>query len=39
MKKTEDPRVLGKGDQFDTMPYFKKGSFHLVPESILLLLE
>ena len=39
LKRTGDPRVLGKGDQFDTMPYFKKGFFHHVPDSILLLLE
>ncbi len=38
LRKTEDPRVMGKGDKFDKMPYFKRGSFHHVPDSILLLL-
>lgn len=39
LERTGDPRVLGKGDIFDTMPYFKRGSFHFVPDSISLLLE
>ena len=37
--RTGDPRVLGNGDLFDKMPYFKRGSFHFVQDSILLLLE
>lgn len=39
LTRTADPRVIGRGDLFDKMPYYKRGSFHYVPDSILLLLE